>query len=131
MAELAALCRPRYHFAGSRNVFYARPPYMNPDLGAGAHATRFIGLASVGNMTKQKSLHALGLVPAASMDIGTLQQKPEVCTTLLQWEPSAFLVCSGPTCTTGGTVKPPESGFSMNKPDSARQSTCGRSSLTG
>ena len=78
VAELAELCRPRYHFAGTKNTFYARPPYMNPDLGAGGLATRFIGLASVGNMTKQKSLHALGLVPAASMDLEALQQKPEV-----------------------------------------------------
>ena len=77
MAELAALVRPRYHFAGTKNVFYARPPYMNADLGAGAHVTRFIGLASVGNMAKQKSLHALGLVPAASMGVQALQQKPE------------------------------------------------------
>ena len=78
VAELAELCRPRYHFAGTKNIFYARPPYMNPDLGAGGLATRFIGLASVGNMTKQKSLHALGLVPAASMHPDALQQKPEV-----------------------------------------------------
>ncbi|KAL0053002.1 hypothetical protein WJX82_011315 [Trebouxia sp. C0006] len=77
VAELAGLARPRYHFAGTKNIFYARPPYMNTDLGAGAHVTRFIGLASVGNMAKQKSLHALGLVPAASMEIATLQQKPE------------------------------------------------------
>ena len=78
MAELATLARPRYHFAGTKNTFYARPPYLNTDLGAGAHVTRFIGLASVANVAKQKSLHALGLVPAADMDIETLQQKPEV-----------------------------------------------------
>ncbi len=88
VAELAALARPRYHFAGTKNVFYARPPYINTDLGAGAHVTRFIGLASVSNMAKQKSLHALGLVPAASMEIATLQQKPEVnllyCKALIQ-----------------------------------------------
>ncbi|KAL0037433.1 hypothetical protein WJX79_008053 [Trebouxia sp. C0005] len=59
VAELAALARPRYHFAGTKNIFYARPPYLNTDLGAGAHVTRFIGLASVGNVAKQnKSLRA-------------------------------------------------------------------------
>ncbi len=63
---------------------------MNTDLGAGAHVTRFIGLASVGNMAKQKSLHALGLVPAASMEIATLQQKPEVRTPLLH---NVFVSC--------------------------------------
>ena len=78
VAEIAALVRPRYHFAGTKNTFYARPPYSNPDLGAGSHVTRFIGLAAVGNVAKQKSLHALGLVPAAEMDMETLQQKPEV-----------------------------------------------------
>ena len=78
MAEIAALARPRYHFAGTKNTFYARPPYSNPDLGAGTHVTRFIGLAAVGNVAKQKSLHALELVPASEMHIDTLQQKPEV-----------------------------------------------------
>ncbi len=38
--------------------------------------TRFIGLGEVGNASKQKSLHALGLQPAAYMDIEALQQKP-------------------------------------------------------
>lgn len=38
----------RYHFSGSRGVHWARVPYMNKDLGAGAHATRFVGLAAVG-----------------------------------------------------------------------------------
>lgn len=78
MAEVAALARPRYHFAGTKNTFYARPPYTNPDLGAGSHVTRFIGLAGVGNVAKQKWLHALGLLPAADMDVAALQQKPEV-----------------------------------------------------
>lgn len=78
MAEIAALARPRYHFAGTKNTFYARPPYTNPDLGAGSHVTRFIGLAGVGNVAKQKWLHALGLLPAADMDVAVLQQKPEV-----------------------------------------------------
>lgn len=40
--------------------------------------TRFIGLAGVGNVAKQKWLHALGLLPAADMDVQALQQKPEV-----------------------------------------------------
>ena len=58
----------RYHVAGGKGVFYARAPYMNKDLGAGAHATRFIGLAPVGNAGKQKFLHALALVPAVDMN---------------------------------------------------------------
>ncbi len=43
---------------------------------SGAHVTRFIGLAEVGNASKQKSLHALALVPASQMDVKELQQKP-------------------------------------------------------
>lgn len=46
-------------------------------MGAGAHVTRFIGLGSVGNAAKAKSLHALALVPAAEMDVATLTQRPE------------------------------------------------------
>ena len=78
VAEVAALARPRYHFAGIKNTFYLRDPYINPDLGAGSHVTRFIALAAVGNVAKQKWLHALGLLPAAHMDVQALQQKPEV-----------------------------------------------------
>ena len=43
---------------------------------AGAHVTRFISLAEVGNTSKQKFLHALGLVPAADMDLATLKARP-------------------------------------------------------
>jgi len=40
----------RYHVAGGKGFFYAREPYMNVDA---AHVTRFIGLAAVGNASKQ------------------------------------------------------------------------------
>lgn len=43
---------------------------------AGSHVTRFIGLAEFGNASKQKSLHALGIQPAAEMEPSALQQKP-------------------------------------------------------
>lgn len=39
-----------YHIAGSMGVFYAREPYSNIDA---MHATRFLGLAPVGNKAKQ------------------------------------------------------------------------------
>ena len=35
MADLALRVRPRYHFAGGLGVHYARPPYLNKDLGTG------------------------------------------------------------------------------------------------
>lgn len=66
-ADVALAVRPRYHVAGGAGTFFTRPPYVNADLGAGAHATRFISLGQVGNAAKQKWLHALGLTPAASM----------------------------------------------------------------
>ena len=66
--RLACAFRPRYHVSGSAGRFWARVPYANPDLGAGSHVTRFIGLGCVGNKAKQKYLHALGLKPAAAMD---------------------------------------------------------------
>ena len=33
--------------AAGKHAFYARPPYINKDLGAGSHVTRFIALAGV------------------------------------------------------------------------------------
>eukprot|EP00891_Asterochloris_glomerata_P004628 jgi/Astpho2/4628/e_gw1.00067.405.1_t len=77
LSDLAQTVRPRYHVAGTRNTFWARPPYSNKDLGAGAHVTRFISLGSVDNPGKQKWLHALGMVPAAVMDLATLHLQPE------------------------------------------------------
>ncbi|CAM6106973.1 unnamed protein product [Calypogeia fissa] len=64
VAELAADLKPRYHIAGTEEVFYARDPYLNPGA---VHSTRFIGLGAVGNDRKQKFLHALSLAPAAAL----------------------------------------------------------------
>lgn len=36
VASLVTKVRPRYHISGGKDVFYARPPYLNKDLGAGA-----------------------------------------------------------------------------------------------
>ncbi|KAL4423189.1 hypothetical protein ABPG77_000322 [Micractinium sp. CCAP 211/92] len=76
-AEVALACRPRYHIAAGKRAFYARTPYLNKDLGAGGHVTRFIGLAEVGNPNKQKWLHALGLTPASQMTPEQLTAVPE------------------------------------------------------
>ena len=84
LSDLAQTVRPRYHVAGTRNTFWARPPYSNKDLGAGAHVTRFISLGSVDNPGKQKWLHALGMVPAAVMDLATLHLQPEVCVRVIE-----------------------------------------------
>lgn len=75
-ADAALAARPRYHVAAGKRAFWARAPYLNSDLGAGAHATRFIALADVGNAAKQKWLHALGLAPAATMTPEALSAAP-------------------------------------------------------
>lgn len=46
-SEVALAARPRYHIAAGKDHFWARPPYINADLGAGAHVTRFISLGRV------------------------------------------------------------------------------------
>lgn len=80
LARLVVLTRPRYHICAGRGLFWARAPYMNKDLGAGSHATRFVALAAVGNAEKQKSLHALALVPADKMDRAVLTATPDGAT---------------------------------------------------
>ncbi|KAF5835451.1 CwfJ C-terminus 1-domain-containing protein-like protein [Dunaliella salina] len=79
-AEMAQLAKPRYHFATGQDLFFARLPYANKDLGAGPRATRFIALAPVDSQGKQKSLHALSLVPASAMDPEALSSIPDGCT---------------------------------------------------
>ncbi len=75
-SELAVAVRPRYHIASGEHLFYTRAPYLNPDLGAGTLATRFICLGNVGNTLKQKWLHALGVVPASQMTPEELSTSP-------------------------------------------------------
>jgi len=75
--DVAIAVRPRYHVAGGSHTFFARTPYLNVDLGAGAHATRFIGLGDVGNHSKQKWMHALGLTPASEMSAEALSAVPQ------------------------------------------------------
>jgi diadenosine tetraphosphate (Ap4A) HIT family hydrolase len=79
-AELAVAVRPRYHIAGGEQFFYTRAPYLNIDLGAGTLATRFISLGNVGNTTKQKWLHALGVIPASQMTPEELSTSPQGAT---------------------------------------------------
>lgn len=73
VAELAAELKPRYHIAGSEEVFYTRDPYTNEDS---LHITRFVGLAAIGNEKKQKYLHALSPTPASAMSSAELYLRP-------------------------------------------------------
>ncbi|KAM0026666.1 putative transcription factor C3H family [Helianthus debilis subsp. tardiflorus] len=73
ISELVAEIKPRYHVAGAKGVFYAREPYVNVDA---AHVTRFIGLAAVGNASKQKFIHAISPTPASTMSSTEISTKP-------------------------------------------------------
>ncbi|KAJ4797865.1 Zinc finger CCCH domain-containing protein 59 [Rhynchospora pubera] len=73
IAELVAQIKPRYHIAGTKNVFYAREPYTNEGA---VHVTRFIGLATVGNKDKQRFIHAISPTPAASMSAADIGARP-------------------------------------------------------
>ncbi|KAK8970995.1 Zinc finger CCCH domain-containing protein 59 [Platanthera guangdongensis] len=64
LAELALEIKPRYHIAGTKAIFFAREPYSNVDA---VYATRFIGLATVGNKEKMKFIHAISPTPASTM----------------------------------------------------------------
>ncbi|XP_071698443.1 zinc finger CCCH domain-containing protein 64 [Rutidosis leptorrhynchoides] len=73
ISELVAEIKPRYHVAGCKGVYYAREPYVNTDA---LHVTRFIGLAPVGNASKQKFIHAISPTPASTMSSSELATRP-------------------------------------------------------
>lgn len=75
VSEVVKTARPRYHFSSDAPVHFTRAPYINPDLGAGTHVTRFISLAPFG-IPKQKAMTALQLVPADKMNPQVLHAIP-------------------------------------------------------
>ncbi|KFB43242.1 AGAP007102-PA-like protein [Anopheles sinensis] len=74
---LANAVKPRYHFCGTNDEFYESPPYRNPaDQNTQMElATRFVGLASFGNVEKKKHIYALNITPVEKMRILELIQK--------------------------------------------------------
>lgn len=77
-AWLSLHIRPRYFVSGLEGTFYERPPYRsNPvtDDPTPTVATRFLGLARVGNPSKEKWLFALSLTPIEKMAISELTQR--------------------------------------------------------
>ncbi|CAA6660931.1 unnamed protein product [Spirodela intermedia] len=100
ISELAAEIKPRYHFAGTKSIFYAREPYLNDK---GMHVTRFVGLSAVGNKDKQKFLHAISPTPAKSMSPADLRAKP-MGTTL-----SPYTISEGNVPTSKETKRPGDS----------------------
>ncbi|PSN61344.1 hypothetical protein BS50DRAFT_625249 [Corynespora cassiicola Philippines] len=72
LADLDATLKPRYHFSTSGSTFYEREPFFHPpsDETEGLYpVTRFISLASYGNLNKQKWIYAFSLDPTASHPI--------------------------------------------------------------
>ncbi|WOL03010.1 zinc finger CCCH domain-containing protein 59 isoform X3 [Canna indica] len=74
VSELAKEIKPRYHFAGTKGVFYEREPYSNDDS---VHVTRFLGLAVVGNKNKQKFIHGIAPTPASAMSTTEICARPQ------------------------------------------------------
>jgi hypothetical protein len=76
-AAAAAALRPRYHFAGGCSAYYERAPYSNAVAGLPPRAaTRFFGIAPVGNAAKEKWIYAFSIEPASQMDQAALLAAP-------------------------------------------------------
>ena len=78
VSRLAVKLRPRYHFAGTKGVFYERIPYRNHRImmGTQRHVTRFIAMAKVGNPEKKKWIYAFNIVPMKQMSRSDLIAQP-------------------------------------------------------
>ncbi|XP_068620334.1 CWF19-like protein 1 isoform X2 [Battus philenor] len=73
---LAIHIKPRYHFVPSTDKYYERQPYRNQSIHQDYRecATRFIGLAPVGNKVKEKWIYACSLQPISKMRMTDLLQ---------------------------------------------------------
>ncbi|XP_046585130.1 CWF19-like protein 1 isoform X1 [Haliotis rubra] len=78
VGEVARLLQPRYHFSGLNGGFYERQPYRNHQILAesSTHVTRFIGLAAVGNLNKDKFLYAFSIKPLSYLGSEELGKQP-------------------------------------------------------
>jgi len=108
---VAALVRPRYHFAAGEGWFFQRPPYRNSEAkphDKRVHITRFIGLGKVakGKDKARKWLHAISADPCAFMAYDALVQEPPGTTSC------PYLLSEGPT-----TKRQRTGGFGMNEAD--------------
>ena len=78
ISRLAVKLKPRYHFSGTKGVFYERTPYRNHKVMSSktTHCTRFITLAKVANAEKEKWIYAFNLVPMKHMERSELIAQP-------------------------------------------------------
>jgi hypothetical protein len=105
-ARAAQHCEARYHFAGSRGVFFQRPPYFSSGTAASSRGlvTRFIGLSGVqgepgaDEKGEKKSLHALNLVPMRTLDASAAPDTPPG-TTMSPFGSSSSLLSAPPAMT--------------------------------
>lgn len=76
-AASASALKPRYHFSGGSPEYFERAPYSNniPGLPP-TNASRFYGMAPVGNATKQKWIYACNVVPMSKADRATVMAVP-------------------------------------------------------
>lgn len=76
VAWLAVHLKARYHFVASPDKYYERQPYRNLSVHQDYReiATRFIGLAPVGNKEKEKWIYACSLQPISKMRMTDLLQ---------------------------------------------------------
>lgn len=82
ISHIAALLKPRYHFSGLEDFHYERVPYRNHVIliGKEEHSTRFISLASLNNLAKQKFIYAFNLEAMEAMPNSDLVKQPYVTT---------------------------------------------------
>lgn len=69
VADLDVILKPRYHFSTSGTTFYEREPFFHvpsEETDGLYPITRFISLASYGNLAKQKWIYAFSLDPNTS-----------------------------------------------------------------
>ena len=88
-------CNIRYHFCGTRGIFFERTPYRNHRFMTQTqrHVTRFISLARVGNKEKNKWIYAFNIVPLKCLNKSDLVAQPNVVTDM-PYNESHMKVCT-------------------------------------
>jgi hypothetical protein len=95
VAELALLARPRYHVCAGQGLFWQRPPYTNPDQGAGPRVTRFIALGRVGGNNNTNSSSSTSAAPKVLPAAGGLPPPPAAPAAAAAGPPAKFLHALG------------------------------------
>ena len=78
------MTRPRYHFAGTRNAFWARAPYRHapkPPTTRKTRVCRFVALgkAALSKDPQRKWIHAVDIDPVPYAPLQALQDEPINC----------------------------------------------------